>query len=131
MTRTLVAIAAVLGAVLAAASTGGATDRGAGVTAAQSESCVPRASNSRGHRTTHPAAKRVVERYAGRVLDRCEGVEGMGVGAKTPGDRPPRSSEKVHHIAIYLRDEDSRPPNTRSIAGVRIVYAVTGRIEPQ
>ena len=132
MTRALVTIAVMVGAVVAVATTGGASDGGAGVSPAQtSESCVPRASNSRGHRTTRPAAKRVVERYAGRTLDRCEGVEGMGVGAKTPGDRPPRSGEKVHHIAIYLRDEDSRPPSTRSIAGVRIVYSVTGPFEPQ
>lgn len=129
--RVLVATALVVGALVAVASTSGASGGGQDTAAAQSESCVPRASNSKGHRTTHPAARRVVERYARRTLERCDGVEGMGVGAQTPDDRPPRSDEKVHHITIYLRDRASRPPRTRSIAGVRIVYSITGPITPQ
>ena len=127
--RILVATALLLGALVIVAS--GAATGGDGVTAAQSESCVPRGSDSRGHRTTYKAARRTVKRYASRTIDRCEGVEGMGVGAETPNDRPPRSEEKVHHIAIYLRDADSKPPNTRSIAGVRIIYVITGEFEAQ
>jgi hypothetical protein len=103
---------------------------GSGLSAAQSESCVPRGSDGKGHRTTRPRAREVVERYARRTMDRCDGVVGMGVGAKTEGNRPAASSEKVHHIAIYLRDPGSKPPNTRSIAGVRIVWVVTGEFTP-
>jgi hypothetical protein len=97
--------------------------------AADSKSCVPRGSNGKGHYTRHPAAKRTVERYATRTLERCDGVEGMGVGAL--GDRPPKDSNKVWFIEFYLRDSDSMPPNTRSIAGVRIIYVITGPIEAQ
>lgn len=119
--RTGIATLLLTGIVLVLASNG----------AAQSESCVPRGSDGKGHRTTHKAAKRTVKRYASATMQRCDGVEGMGVGAKTQGDRPPDPGEKVHHIAIYLRDAESRPANTRSIAGVRIVWVVTGTIEAQ
>ena len=121
MVRTGIALLVALALVLALAPSG----------AAQSESCVPRGSDSKGHRTTHKAAKRTVKRYVSRTMERCPGVEGMGVGAKTAGDRPPDPEEKVHHIAIYLRDAESKPANTRSIAGVRIVWVVTGQFEPQ
>jgi hypothetical protein len=114
--RALVATVSLLAVLVAATSTG----------AAQSESCVPRGSDSKGHRTTHKAAKRVVDRYSLETMKRCDGVVGMGVGAKTEGNRPPAADEKVHHITIFLRDAESKPPNTRSIAGVRIVWRVTG-----
>ena len=116
MVRALVGTTALLGVLIAACSTG----------AAGSDACVPRGSDSKGHRTTHKAAKRVVERYSLETMKRCDGVVGMGVGAKTEGNRPPAADEKVHHITILLRDAESRPPNTRSIAGVRIVWRVTG-----
>jgi hypothetical protein len=128
--RGVVATGVVLGMLIVATSTAAASDGHDPVGAAKHETCVPRGSHGRGHTTTRARARRVIERYARETMQRCDGVEGMGVGAQTPENRPPRDEERVHHIAIYLRDPASKPPHARSIAGVRIVYVVTGTFGP-
>lgn len=128
--RALLVSGLVLSLLVVLVPAGGASDRGQ-ATGAAAGSCVPRSSKGKGHRTVYSRARRVVKRYARETMDQCSGVEGMGVGALTEGDRPPDEGEKVHHIVIYLRDRASRPPRTRSIAGVTIVYVITGPIVAQ
>jgi hypothetical protein len=96
---------------------------------AQSDSCVPRASKTRGEPATHARAKRVIDRYAFATINSCDGVEGMGVGA-ADGIAKPDPAKRQHVIVIYLRDKASRPKRAKSIAGVTIRYVVTGKITP-
>ena len=98
-------------------------------TAATGDSCVPKAGADKGKRVTQKRASKVVNRYARETLRDCDGVEGMGVGA--PGTTsPPDPKDKVFLVVVYLRDKASKPAETRSIAGVRIKYYVTGPFIP-
>ena len=126
------AIPASLVALLAAVGTAAACSDGAGKSAhaAQSGSCVPKGSTERGKFVTQARASRVVHRYARDTMSGCAGVEGMGVGARD-GESQPDPKDKVHRIVVYLRDPASKPADTRSIAGVRIKYQVTGPIQAQ
>jgi hypothetical protein len=96
---------------------------------AQSDSCVPRASKSRGDAATLKRAQKIVKRHASETM-RCNGVQGMGVGA-ADGVTTPDPATREHVIVIYLRDKASRPKRAKSIAGVTIRYVVTGPITPQ
>jgi hypothetical protein len=92
---------------------------------AQADSCVPRASKSRGAPATYARAKKVVDRYGSKTIRECPGVVGMGIGAAAGVERPD-PAKREHVIVIYLRDRSSKPKRARSIAGVTIRYVVTG-----
>ena len=97
--------------------------------AAAKKSCVPKASKDRGAAVTRARAAAVVDKYAFKTIDRCNGVVGMGVGAAA-GVQQPDPDAAQHVIVIYLRDKASRPQRAKSIAGVTIRYAVTGPFVP-
>jgi hypothetical protein len=93
--------------------------------AAQDGSCMPRASKQRGEAATLARAKKIVNRYAAETMRACDGVVGMGVGAKDGVERPD-ADRREHVIVVYLRDAESRPRRAKSVAGVTIRYVVTG-----
>jgi hypothetical protein len=97
--------------------------------AAAKKSCVPKASKDRGTAVTRARAAAVVDKYALRTMQRCDGVVGMGVGA-AKGVQQPDPDAAQHVIVVYLREKASKPRRARSISGVTIRYVATGPIVP-
>jgi hypothetical protein len=120
MRRTLLAALAALALVALA---------GAPAEAAAKKSCVPKASKDRGSAVTRARAAAVVDKYALRTMQRCDGVVGMGVGA-AKGVQQPDPDAAQHVIVIMLRDKASKPRRARSISAVTIRYVVTGPFVP-